>query len=206
MSPIETAYPVTLACIAITTALLIILLMRLLLSVAIRAVNAISRYLSRRIAIVLGFTVVGFILLSFVNGVIVKGALQSMDESFAALNSTLDSEYEQPQDNRASGSLKSLISWSDIGRNGKRFVADGPTKEEISAVLERDAMRPIRVYAGFNPGNTLEVRAQIALAEMKRVGGFNRSILVIATPTGTGWLDPSAVNSVELLMVETLPL
>jgi uncharacterized membrane protein len=122
-----------------------------------------------------------------------------MDESFAAMNRLLDSEYEQPQHSSASGSKLSLISWNDIGRNGKRFVADGPTKEEIAAVIERDAMQPIRVYAGFDTGDTLEDRAQIALAEMKRVGGFNRATLVIATSTGTGWLDPSAVDSVEYI-------
>jgi uncharacterized membrane protein len=31
------------------------------------------------------------------------------------------------------------------------------------------------------------------------VGGFKRSLLVIATPTGTGWLDPGAVDSLEYL-------
>jgi len=34
---------------------------------------------------------------------------------------------------------------------------------------------------------------------MKRVGGFNRSTLVIATSTGTGWFDPSAVDSIEFI-------
>jgi uncharacterized membrane protein len=199
MLPIETAYPVTLSCIAITTALLIILLIRLFRIAATRSVGAINRYLPRRIAIVLGCTVVGFLSLSFVNGVIVKGALHAMDESFAAMNRLLDTEYQKPPHKSASGSAQSLISWSDIGRNGKRFVADGPTKEEIAAVLGQEAMQPIRVYAGFDTGDTLEDRAQIALAEMKRVGGFNRSTLVIATSTGTGWLDPSAVDSVEFI-------
>jgi uncharacterized membrane protein len=42
-------------------------------------------------------------------------------------------------------------------------------------------------------------RAQLALAELKRVGGFERSVLIVATPTGTGWLDPSAVDTLEYL-------
>lgn len=199
MSPIETAYPVTLLCIAIITALLIILLFRLFQSVATKSVRIINRYLPLRVSIVLGCTVVVMLLLSFINGVIIKGTLNGMDESFAAVNKLLDSEYEQPQHNSASGSVQSLISWSDIGKNGKRFVADGPTKEEISAFIGREAMQPIRVYAGFDTGDTLEERAQIALAELKRVGGFSRSTLIIATSTGTGWLDPSAVDSVEFI-------
>jgi uncharacterized membrane protein len=39
----------------------------------------------------------------------------------------------------------------------------------------------------------------MALEELKRVGAFQRSILVVATPTGTGWLDPSGVDTLEYL-------
>ena len=199
MTPVETFYLVTLCGIAIITAMSVIFLVRLLIYAMTKMVDAINRYLPRRIAVVLGSTVFIVLLLSFVNGVIVKGALHAMDESFAAINGLLDDEYDQPLDNRSSGSAQSLISWRDIGRNGKRFVLEGPTKEGIANVLGREAMQPIRVYAGFDTGDTLEERAQIALTEMKRVGGFNRSTVVIATSTGTGWLDPSAVDSVEFI-------
>jgi uncharacterized membrane protein len=199
MEPIDSAYPVTMLCVAIATALAVILLVRLILFAATKVVDAIERYLPRRISIVLGGTAFALLLISLVDGVIFKASLHAMDESFAAMNQLLDDEYDRPQDDRASGSARSLIAWSDIGRNGKRFVADGPTKEEISAVLGREAMQPIRVYAGFDTGDTLKERAEISLAELKRAGGFDRSTLVIATATGTGWLDPSAVNSVELI-------
>ncbi|BCS98925.1 membrane protein [Desulfoluna limicola] len=199
MAPIDSAYPLTVLCVACATALGIILLIRLLLLVATKAVDAIDRYLPRRIAIVLGGSTFVILLMSFVNGVIIKSTLHAMDESFAAINWILDSNEVPPQDPRASGSSASLISWADIGRNGKRFVTDGPAKEEIEAVIGREAMQPIRVYAGFDTGDTLEERAQIALAEMVRVGGFDRSTLIIATSTGTGWLDPSAVDTVEFL-------
>ena len=39
----------------------------------------------------------------------------------------------------------------------------------------------------------------MALEELKRVGGFDRSVLVVATPTGTGWLDQNAVDTLEYL-------
>lgn len=199
MVPIESAYVFRLTCIAIISALIIILLMRIFRFVSTRAVAIVNRFLPHRVAIILGSMIVVALLLSFIDGVIIKGALHTMDDSFAAMNKLLDSEYEQPQDNRASGSPQSLIFWSDIGRNGKRFVADGPTKEQIAAVTKRKAMQPIRVYAGYDTGATLEERAKIALDEMKRVGGFDRSSLIIATSTGTGWLDPSAVDPVEFI-------
>lgn len=199
MVPIETAYAVRLTCIAIISALLIILLVRVFRAISMKIVAIVNHFLPRRIAIVLGCTIVVLFLLSFIDGIIIKRALHTMDDSFAAMNKLLDSEYEQPQDNRASGSPESLIFWSDIGRNGKRFVADGPTKEQIATVTQREAMQPIRVYAGYDTGTTLEERAKIALNEIKRVGGFNRSSLIIATSTGTGWLDPSAVDPVEFI-------
>lgn len=199
MVPIESTYVMTLCCISIITALLIIFLARVVLYTAAGAVDAINRYLPRRIAIVLGYAAIIFVLLSFVNGVIVREALHIMDESFATMNRLLDDDYDQPLDILSSGSAQSLISWKDIGRNGKLFVSDGPKREEIAAVLGRKAMQPIRVYAGFDTGETLEERAQIALAELIRVDGFSRSIMVIATSTGTGWLDPSGVDTVEFI-------
>ena len=51
--------------------------------------------------------------------------------------------------------------------------------------------------AGFQ-GNGAGAR-QLALEELIRVGGFDRSVLVVATPTGTGWLDPGAVDTLEYL-------
>ena len=199
MEPIESAYPFTVLLVATITALAIILLAYLVSYGASRLVNVISRYLPRRVAIVLGGTIFVLFLMSFIDGVILKASLHIMDESFAAMNRLLDDEYEPPEDFRASGSAQSLIAWDDIGRNGKRFVTYGPTKKEIASAVGRDAMQPIRVYAGFDTGDTLKERAQIALAELKRIGGFDRSVLIIATATGTGWIDPSAVNPVEYI-------
>jgi uncharacterized membrane protein len=199
MEPIDSAYPRTVLGVAIATALAVILLMRLLIFGAAKVVSIIERHLPRRIAIVLGGTVFVLLLASLVDGFILKTSLHAMSETFDRLDRLLDDEYDPPQDLRASGSASSLISWSEIGRNGKRYLADGPTKEEIAAVIRREAMQPIRVYAGLATGETLEERAQIALAELKRVGGFDRSSLIIANTTGTGWLDPSAVDSVEYL-------
>lgn len=199
MEPIESAYPFTVLWVAIVTALVVILLVYLILFAATRVVRMLNRFLPRRVAIVLGVTVFVLFLSSFADGVIFKFSLHVMDESFAAMNRLLDDEYEQPQDDRASGSAQSLIDWNDIGRNGKRFVADGPTRDEISEVLGRKAIQPIRVYAGYDTDETLQERARTALKELKRVGGFERSTLIIASATGTGWIDPSALNPVEYI-------
>jgi uncharacterized membrane protein len=98
-----------------------------------------------------------------------------------------------------SGSSGSLIIWDEIGRRGKDFIAAGPTRDSIASFLGRPAKQPIRVYAGFRSSEDVEERARLAFDELKRVGGFERSVLIVATPTGTGWLDQNAVDTVEYL-------
>jgi len=199
MMPIDTAYTVTVISVAFVTAVVIILLVYLLLAAANKSVQTIGRFLPRRIAIVTGSTLLIILLFFLVNGIIVKNAISFMDESFAAINKLLDSEYPAPLDSRSSGSADSFILWEDIGRNGKKFITDGPKKVEISNLLGRQATQPIRIYAGYDTGETLAERAETVLAEMKRVDAFSRSVLIVATPTGTGWLDPSAIDTVEYL-------
>ena len=60
-------------------------------------------------------------------------------------------------------------------------------------------MTPLRVYVGMRSAPTVEERANLALAEMMRVGAFERSILVLIMPVGTGWVDPAAIDTLEIL-------
>jgi uncharacterized membrane protein len=69
----------------------------------------------------------------------------------------------------------------------------------IEEFTGRTARQPIRVYVGLAQSDTAEQRAKIALEELKRQGGFKRKILIVAMPTGTGWLDPGAVDTVEYM-------
>src|SRR5690606_22947992 len=104
-----------------------------------------------------------------------------------------------PTEPLASGSAASLIRWDTIGRRGQEFVAVGPTQADVASVVGRPAKPPLRVYAGYRSRENVDDRARLALEELIRVGGFDRSILIVATPTGTGWLDPGAVDTVEYL-------
>src|SRR5690606_10768646 len=52
---------------------------------------------------------------------------------------------------------------------------------------------------GLQSGETPEDRAKLALDELKRVGGFDRKVLLIITPTGTGWVDEQGIDPVEFL-------
>jgi uncharacterized membrane protein len=77
-------------------------------------------------------------------------------------------------------------------------VAAVPSESDIAS-LTGFAMEPLRVYVGLNSAETVEQRAELALAELKRVRAFDRAVLVIATPTGTGWVDPAGMAPLEIL-------
>src|SRR5262249_17384096 len=93
----------------------------------------------------------------------------------------------------------SLLAWDKLGRAGREFISSGPTREDISAFSGRGALEPIRVYVGLRSADTPELRARLALEELKRVGGVERSGLVVVAPIGTGWVDPAAMDTVEYL-------
>jgi len=144
--------------------------------------------------------VVGVLLLSVGEGVVARGLLAAADRVFLYADGLVDEGVAQPTRPFASGSQESLIRWDSIGRWGKNFVVGGPTQDEISEFLKRDGLEPIRVYVGLRSAESNRERAELALAELKRVGGFKRSALIVATPTGTGWLDPGGVDTIEYVL------
>lgn len=105
---------------------------------------------------------------------------------------------EPPSDHRSAGP-ESAIAWEDLGRHGADFIAGGPTASEISALTGVEAREPIRVYAGLESAPTMRERAALVVAELERTGGFERSVLAVATTTGSGWLEPQTVDALEYL-------
>ena len=60
-------------------------------------------------------------------------------------------------------------------------------------------MEPIRIYVGRQSATSAAQRAALAIAELERTGAFRRALLVVVTPTGTGWVDPYAVTPLEYM-------
>ena len=125
--------------------------------------------------------------------------LRLADVSYQKIDAVKEDGFEEPAEAHQTGSPASLISWKTLGRAGRRFVSTGPSRADIARFLGADALEPIRVYVGLNSAETARDRALLALAELKRTGGFERSVLVIVTPTGTGWVDPAAMDTLEYL-------
>jgi uncharacterized membrane protein len=100
-----------------------------------------------------------------------------------------------------SGSPQSLLPFADLGQQGRRYVTDVVTPELIQQVMGEEAVaHPIRTYVGFNSEPLYPTgRAELALAELDRTGAFDRSFLLLVSPTGTGWVDHTLIETAEFL-------
>ncbi|MHB1067338.1 MAG: alpha/beta-hydrolase family protein [Candidatus Nanopelagicales bacterium] len=96
-----------------------------------------------------------------------------------------------------SGSEGSLAPWDTLGREGRFYVSNTMTPDGISAITGRPADVPVRVYVGMQQGGTPDARTALAVQELDRVGAWDREYLVIFGVTGTGWVDPNAINALE---------
>ncbi|MBD9373078.1 alpha/beta-hydrolase family protein [Rhizobium sp. ARZ01] len=199
LPPVETGHPTKVGLIALLTFLVVIALARLF-AFAWGLFSRISRrFATRRIANLIGGLLAVVLFWTAVEGVLFRSALHALDSSLRALDDLMEPSTPQPTDPLRTGSAASLVSWSDLGRRGREFVASGPRQAEIGAFSGRPAKDPIRVYVGLNAAQTAEERADLALKELIRAGGFQRKTLVVIVPTGTGWIDPEGVNPLEYL-------
>ncbi len=166
------------------------------------------RFLSRKlgrvvpahVSNVVGLVLAFWLFWAIVDGVLFSFFLRSADLSHQQLDALIEPEMPAPTSPLDTGSPASLLNWDTMGRQGRRFLAQRSAQVDISNMTGKGAMWPIRVYAGLNAAETPEQRAHLALQELIRVGGFQRELLVLITPTGTGWVDPAAIDPVEYLM------
>ncbi|GAA4524039.1 alpha/beta-hydrolase family protein [Chelativorans composti] len=199
MEPVDTSHPVLISLIAIATFLMLLVIGRLFALLARRAAWRIAQVMPPRVANVLGVTLAVLVFWLLASDVFWRMGFDAIDASFREYDALIDAARPQPAAPEKSGSPASLIDWQSIGRAGREFISSGPDAATISAFTGRPAKEPIRVYVGLKTRETAEERAELALQELLRVGAFERELLVVAVPTGTGWLDPAAMDSLEYL-------
>ena len=199
MPAVSAAFPVLIAMAGVPVALFLIGLGRLFNASAALVSFRLAKVVPRRIALLLGFGVSAALFWAIGNGLLLRTVLHELDSSYRHIDALLPRELSAPEDPLKSGSGKSLVAWASLGAQGRERVAAAPSKGDISSVTGGSAMEPLRVYVGLNSAETVEQRAELALKELKRVGAFDRALMVIATPTGTGWVDPSGMAPLEFL-------
>lgn len=190
-----------------TLVLLTALLLAIILINIARGVRLIGRFLQRQFDRILprriGYALTGLIVAALffwiISGVFINFFISSANQAFASRNNTTAAGITQPTGSLRSGGQGTLTPWKTLGYQGRSFVGSGPNAAQLANFNNRPAMEPIRVYAGLKSAKGPEARAQLAVKELVRTGAFKRKLLVIANTTGTGWLEPQAVDSLEYM-------
>ncbi|RIJ78790.1 hypothetical protein D1871_01655 [Nakamurella silvestris] len=158
-----------------------------------------ARWIPAPLAKLIATIAVTAVLITLVNNTLGPALLKAANQSFSISDQGTPDDAVQPTAIQRSGSAASLVRWSDLGREGRGFVAGGPTTGEIAAFTGNAAQEPIRVYAGLESADSLQAEADLVVRELERTGAFDRSVLVVATTTGRGWVNQAAAAALEYL-------
>ncbi|MFV1999908.1 MAG: alpha/beta-hydrolase family protein [Acidimicrobiia bacterium] len=106
----------------------------------------------------------------------------------------------EPNLNTVSGSQYSLAPYATLGLQGRRLVSSVTSPEVISEVMgERPTAEPVRAYIGMETVESDEDPVELAIQELRRTGGFERSIILAASPAGTGYVNYITIEAAELM-------
>ncbi len=190
--------------IALSIALICLNIARFLRRIGRWLADKLDRWFPRRAAILAATIIVAYVGVLIFDGTFVKGSLKVLNNFYATSDKKYPDHVDQPLLSERSGSPASITTWESLGYQGRIFVGTGPTKQDIedfnhttSTLAHVPAQQPIRVYAGLGEDHDLDAAAAKVLQELIRTNAFDRSALLVATATGTGWLDPAMTNSFE---------
>jgi uncharacterized membrane protein len=159
----------------------------------------IDRHIPKAIAYTLAWAITALLVVWLLNGLLLTKSMEVLNQAYGVKNGTTDTGIVQPTDPHFSGSPASLIPWSTLGRQGRKFIGLAPTTAQISKFSNIPATQPIRIYSGLESSSDIQKRADLAVSDLKRAGGFQRKIIVVVTTTGTGWVDEEGVKPVEYM-------
>jgi uncharacterized membrane protein len=159
-----------------------------------------DRFVPPRVSHMVGIALSVLLFWSAIDGVLFGYLLRAADQSFQQLDAFIEPDLPPPARPEQTGSAESLLAWQQLGRQGRRFIAGGPDAQTLENFFATPTPAPLRIYVGLNSADTSEERARLALDELKRVGAFERAVLLLVTPTGTGWVDPASQDPVEYLL------
>jgi uncharacterized membrane protein len=173
--------------------------------VLLDVIKTMARFFIRRwrlhdeMALFIGTAIVVVLAITLINGVLIRGFLAGANRVFQPQNTTTRAGIVQPEEPERSGSPTSFAAWDTLGFQGRNFVATGPHAEELTRINGEPAREPIRVYVGLQTAETDEGRMAVLLSELERTGAFDRELLAIIPTTGTGWINPIAARSLEMM-------
>lgn len=163
-------------------------------------VSVLSQWMYMVFALALSLLILVVIVYALTSQVLLKLGINFFTRHARKMNNRTAKGIVQPQVAERSGSPHSLSSWRAVGGQGRVFLGRGPSRADIEAVTGCSAMEPIRVYAGMpEEGQSLQNAADLVVEELHRTGAFDRAVILIATSTGSGWVDEWQVQPLEYL-------
>ena len=163
-------------------------------------VSVLSQWMHMVFALALSLLILVVIVYALTSQVLLKLGINFFTRHARKMNNRTAKGIVQPQVPERSGSPHSRSSWRAVGGQGRVFLGRGPSRADIEAVTGCSAMEPIRVYAGMpEEGKSLQSAADLVVEELHRTGAFDRAVILIATSTGSGWVDEWQVQPLEYL-------
>ena len=104
-----------------------------------------------------------------------------------------------PTNPQVSAGPRSEMPFASIGKEGRRFVTMTLTHAEITSVMGEPAVDPVRVVCGYETTDDLRERARLGVADLEACGGFERSLICVASPTGVGYVNYTIIEALEYL-------
>jgi uncharacterized membrane protein len=158
-----------------------------------------NRFVPPRISAVIVVFLLLALTIALLNGVVVKFAMRTLNNTFEAVNNEMNPDTAAPKTPLRSGGPQSLVSWESLGHQGRIFVEGGPTVAQLTAFNGAPATEPIRAYAGLESADGLTATAEEAARELQRTGGLRRAVVAVGTTTGTGWINEAEADALEYM-------
>lgn len=169
---------------------------RILFSFLVRQLDRIAPF---RVSATIVVVLLVVLTITLLNGVVIKFAMRTMNNTFAAVNNEMNPDTRPPTTPLQSGGPQSLVSWESLGHQGRIFVNGGPKIDDLTRFNGAPATPPIRAYAGLNSADGITATAELAARELQRAGGLRRAVVAVATTTGTGWINEAEASALEYM-------
>lgn len=157
------------------------------------------RWVPRAVARMVSALLVALLVVGLLDGVVLRTLLTAARQVSAAVDRAVAEDLAPPRSTARSGGPGSLVAWEELGSKGREFVTSGPSVPDLRRFGGRPASTPVRVYVGLGAADGARERAALAIAELERTGGFERAVLCVIVPTGTGWVNAAAADALEYL-------
>lgn len=162
-------------------------------------VRQLNRFAPPRVSAVVVVVLLLALTIALLNGVVARFAMEKINSTFSSVNDEDSPDTTAPTSRLRSGGPESLASWESLGHQGRVFVSNGPSVQQLSQFNGKPAVEPIRAYAGLHSADGLKATAALAARELERTGGLDRAVVAVATSTGTGWINEAEASALEYM-------